>query len=201
MVAPYDSLLCFASLRSRVHLLGRRSGMAELHIIGQLVSASGFPKHSLFCKWGIHAGRAWKLIEGLHEGQTQVDNPHTGDVAYLCHPIDVHYATKGLQGWPKLHLQVWHLDNFGRSDLFGYGFCHVPSTPGCHRLTCVTWRPTGNWQERLAHGFVGGGPQLKSADLVYGGTNRYRLHTVAAGQVHLELAVVLRHFDKYGVES
>lgn len=30
---------------------------------------------------------------------------------------DVHYATKGIQGWPKLHLQVWHQDMFGRNEL------------------------------------------------------------------------------------
>ena len=31
--------------------------MAEVHIIGQIKGASGFPEHSLFCKWGIHMGR------------------------------------------------------------------------------------------------------------------------------------------------
>lgn len=30
---------------------------------------------------------------------------------------DVHFAAKGLQGWPKLQFQVWHLDMFGRSEL------------------------------------------------------------------------------------
>jgi len=30
--------------------------MAEVHVIGQLVGASGFPDQSLFCKWGIHIG-------------------------------------------------------------------------------------------------------------------------------------------------
>jgi len=30
--------------------------MAEVHVIGQLVGASGFPAQSLFCKWGIHTG-------------------------------------------------------------------------------------------------------------------------------------------------
>uniref|UniRef100_A0A8B9VCT4 B9 domain-containing protein 2 n=1 Tax=Anas zonorhyncha TaxID=75864 RepID=A0A8B9VCT4_9AVES len=72
--------------------------MAELHVIGQLVGASGFPQRRLFCKWGLHAGSAWKLLEGLREGQTQVDDPQAGDTAFWCHPIDVHYATKGLQG-------------------------------------------------------------------------------------------------------
>uniref|UniRef100_A0A3Q4N7S2 B9 domain-containing protein 2 n=1 Tax=Neolamprologus brichardi TaxID=32507 RepID=A0A3Q4N7S2_NEOBR len=96
--------------------------MAELHIIGQIIGASGFPEKTLFCKWGIHTGEAWRLLSGLKEGQTQVDSPQIGDIAYWSHPIDLHYATKGLQGWPKIHLEVWHQDSFGRCQLYGYGF-------------------------------------------------------------------------------
>ncbi|KAG6926288.1 B9 protein domain 2, partial [Chelydra serpentina] len=145
-------------------------------------------------------GGAWKLLSGLREGQTQVDHPQLGDVAYWCHPIDVHFATKGLQGWPKLHVQVWHQDPFGRRELYGYGFCHAPSSPGWHALACVTWLPRGSWPERLSQLFVGGGPQLLNSDLIYTGADRYRLQTTAAGTVHLELGVLLRHFARYGVE-
>lgn len=104
-------------------------------------------------------------------------------------------------GWPKLHLQVWNQDSFGRCQLYGYGYCHVPSSPGQHRLQCVTWRPVGTWQEQLAQMFVGGGPQLRSPDLIYSGADRYRLHTEAMGTVELELCVILRHFERYGIES
>lgn len=104
-------------------------------------------------------------------------------------------------GWPKLHLQVWHQDSFGRCQLYGYGYIHVPSSPGQHRLQCVTWRPLGSWQDQLSEMFVGGGPQLRSPDLIYSGADRYRLHTVGMGTVELELCIILRHFDRYGVES
>ncbi|TRY97892.1 hypothetical protein DNTS_034128 [Danionella cerebrum] len=161
--------------------------MAELHIIGQIIGATGFPENNLFCKWGIHTGGAWRLLSGLKEGQTQVDLPQTGDMAYWR--------------WPKLHLQVWHQDSFGRCQLYGYGYVHVPSSPGQHRLECVTWRPLGSWQDQLSQMFVGGGPQLRSPDLIYSGGDRYRLHTVAMGKVVLELCIILRHFDRYGVES
>ncbi|XP_025908531.1 exosome complex component RRP46-like, partial [Nothoprocta perdicaria] len=74
------------------------SAMAELHVIGQIVGASGFEQSDgLFCKWDVHTGSAWKLLGGRREGQTQVDSPQAGDVAYWCHPIDLHFATKGLQ--------------------------------------------------------------------------------------------------------
>ena len=105
---------------------------------------------------------------------------------------DIHYITKGIQGWPKLHFQVWHHDSFGRNEICkrraehappppppphlpsfpwafsrremrweepaltrpcargtdGYGFCHVPTAPGNHKLECVTWRPVGTFAEQ-----------------------------------------------------
>ncbi|NWY58956.1 B9D2 protein, partial [Chionis minor] len=178
--------------------------MAEVHVIGQIVGASGFPQRRLFCKWGLHAGGAWKLLSGLGSGQTQVDDPQADDVAYWCHPLDVHFATKGLQGWPKLHFQVWHQDGFGRAEVLGYGFCHVPATPGCHALSCVTWRPRGTWRERWSRRLVGGGPQLchpqAPAAVVAAASERFRLRSETAGTVHLQLGVLLRHFGRYGVE-
>ncbi|XP_067170562.1 B9 domain-containing protein 2 [Apteryx mantelli] len=175
--------------------------MAELHVIGQIVGASGFDESSLFCKWDIHAGSAWKLLAGRREGQTQVDDPQADDVAYWCHPIDVHFATKGLQGWPRLHLQVWHRDAFGRSALAGYGFCAVPARAGWHGVACGTWRPRGGPRQRLARRLLGGGPQLRRPGPALGAAERFRLRTEAAGTVHLQLAVLPRHFARYGVQS
>uniref|UniRef100_A0AAY4A417 B9 domain-containing protein 2 n=1 Tax=Denticeps clupeoides TaxID=299321 RepID=A0AAY4A417_9TELE len=67
--------------------------MAELHIIGQILATCGFPHNSAFCKWGIHAGGAWRLLSGLREGQTQIDAPQGGKMASWTHPIDHHHRT------------------------------------------------------------------------------------------------------------
>eukprot|EP00118_Oscarella_pearsei_P014924 m.130790 g.130790 ORF g.130790 m.130790 type:complete len:176 (+) comp38037_c0_seq33:464-991(+) len=174
--------------------------MAEVHVIGEVSGATSFPSSNLFCKWGVVAGKQWKLLAGLAEGQTQVDYPQDGEQANWCHPIDVHYACKGLQGWPKLHFEVWHQDMFGRNELYGYGFCHVPTSPGSYNLECATWRPSGDIWQQIQSLFLGGGPQLKSKDLIYDGTDRYRLRTEAMGFVHVQIAVVLRNFQKFGVE-
>lgn len=105
-----------------------------------------------------------------------------------------------ITGWPKIHFQVWHQDSFGRNELYGYGFCHVPTTPGMHEIECPTWRPSGSFKEQVSQYFLGGGPQLKNPDLIYSGADRYRLHTIAMGSVHVRLGVILRNFDKYGIE-
>ncbi|NWX05751.1 B9D2 protein, partial [Caloenas nicobarica] len=82
----------------------------------------------------------------------------------------------------------------------GYGFCHVPAAPGCHALSCVTWRPRGTWRERLRQRLLGGGPQLRVPPEAAGASERFRLRTEAAGTVHLQLGVLLRHFGRFGVE-
>ena len=46
------------------------------------------------------------------------------------HPIDIHFTCANIKGWPRLIMQVWELDSYGRAVLTGYGFTHLPSTPG-----------------------------------------------------------------------
>ena len=104
-------------------------------------------------------------------------------------------------GWPKLHLQVWHQDNYGRNEIYGYGFCHIPTSPGFHEIVCPTWCPTGTADDQVKRMFIGGGPQLRNPDLIYSGADRYHLKTMAMGNVHIHVGVMLRNFDKYGIES
>ena len=43
--------------------------------MGEVVGGSDFPSANIFCKWNIKIGPAWKILEGVSEGQTQVDHP------------------------------------------------------------------------------------------------------------------------------
>lgn len=174
--------------------------MAELHCIGQLVGATDFPEKNLFCIWEFQAGGGWSLVEGDRHGQTQTDEPLLDDMSVWNHPLDVHYATKGLPGWPKLHLQVWHQDAYGRCEIYGYGFVTIPTTPGRHRIECRTWKPQSSLRDQFVSYFLGGGAQLRSTDVVYSQADRFRLYTTSSGSVVLDLQLVLRNFDKFGVE-
>ncbi|GAB1611134.1 B9 domain-containing protein 2-like [Argonauta hians] len=174
--------------------------MAEVHIIGQITGAHGFSTSGLFCKFGIKTGNAWKVLSGMSEGQTQVDNCQNEQAAYWSYPIDIHFTTKGLQGWPKIHIEVWCMDCFGRNQHHGYGFCYVPSSPGIHTIECPTWSPSGTFWEQMTQYFIGGSSLLRRSDLVFSSTDRYRLHTISRGIVTLQLGVILRGFEKFGIE-
>jgi len=119
-----------------------------------------------------------------------------------------------------LLFEVHKVDKYDRSELAGYGFCNVPSTPGLHKLSVPTWRPRGKFKfyilnfssyiilkktkgsarDRFRQFFLGGSTELTEANLVCSSEARYQLSTESMGLVLLELAVVLRNFKNQGVE-
>ena len=180
---------------------GSKGGMAEVHVLGQIVGASHFQNKNVFCKWGVHAGPNFELLEGFAEGQSQVETPFEEEMAVWAQPLDIHYACNGISGWPKLHFQVWSQDIHERNDICGYGFCHVPTTPGLHTVECPCWIPEGTQLEQIASFFIGGSPRLVHEDVAYSPGDRFRLVTKSTGVVHVHFQVVLKNFDKYGVQS
>ena len=49
-----------------------------------------------------------------------------------------------MAGWPRLLLEIFKLDEFGRNDVVGYGMVDLPKMHGSHELECNTWRPRGD---------------------------------------------------------
>ncbi len=106
------------------------------------------------------------------------------------------------QGWPRLLFQCWRLDEHGRLEVEGYGFVHVPSTPGVHELSCPTWRPVGTPAQEWAAYFLGGTPSLKTTSLLFSSSSeRYRLVTTSSGTVHVRVEVLHRNMEAYGLEA
>lgn len=176
--------------------------MAELHLFGQLVGGSGFDLDcKLSCRWKIINGGGWRVVEGLIEGYTQLDNPQSGDIAYWSHPIDVHLLATGIGGWPKIEIEVWKQDNFGRVSLSSYGCLHVPSEPGNHDINCMTWKPCGNFIDQLFSLFTGGSLRLQDNNFICDPSERLRLQTTPAGQVIFNVNIITRNFEKFGIET
>lgn len=175
--------------------------MAELIAFGQLVGGTGFPDSHISCRWKSVSGNSWKLVEGPQEGQTQLDLSGDGETAFWSHPIELHYLTSGVQGWPRFQLEVWLQDSYGRATLWSYGFIHLPSEPGHHRIECVTWRPVGSVQDQIHAMFTQSSLQLQDPSIISEPNERFRLQTEASGKVILDLHIVTRDFDKFGFEA
>ena len=75
---------------------------AELHLLGQLSGASGFPLSSLFCKFAIESGSNFRVLQGAVEGQTQCDQPNVGLSPAL--PLRARCSHRVYMGqYPRLH--------------------------------------------------------------------------------------------------
>ena len=191
--------------------------------------ASGWQRRNCisFWIWRSYLGSGWKKLEGTKSGQTQVDTPLDEELAQWCHPLDIHFVSKGLHGWPKLVIEVRRQDEYGRSDLAGYGTCHIPPTPGLHILEVPTWRPAGaveienvlhclvfhmaifihlvcayvgSLKDEIVRYFIGGAAELTETEFVVNSPERYRLRTVPSGTVIVDINIIHRNFDKFGVE-
>ena len=109
-----------------------------------------------------------------------------------CVPVQARLRWTGgrpfpAQGWPRMLLSVWHLDDDGRLELQGYGVLHVPCTPGSYEVSCPTWRPAGTPSQEMAAAFVGGVPHLKSTSVLYTDQqHRKNIATVSSGTVRDE---------------
>eukprot|EP00939_MAST-03C_sp_MAST-3C-sp1_P002375 g2375.t1 len=175
----------------------------RLHIIGELSDAQGFErKGHLYCKWtivddcGNGKSNRWTLAGGEKSGTTQVasvlERGKIGSEVTWNHPIDVHYKFSSLRGWPRIVVEVWHVDEFDRHIVAGYGFCFVPTVPGEHALDCVTWRPTGSRLNEIRSFFMGDSPRLKDAYKILSNDDKVALDSASEGVVNFRLFTMIR---------
>lgn len=197
--------------------------MAELYVIGNIDNATDFFEPQLFIKWSIQCGTTWKIIEGVNEGQTPIDSCCFGEISNFSHPIDLHLACRGLQGWPKIHIEVYAVNALKKYWPVGFGFAHIPTHPGNHKISIPTWKiAPGTFIDSIRDKFHGGGFAISKSDLVFSGVERfvelcnffsfkihnqinkniyrYKLFTKTSGTVNIELMLIFKNFAKYGVE-
>ncbi|CAN0053287.1 unnamed protein product, partial [Discosporangium mesarthrocarpum] len=173
-----------------------------VHVIGEIIGAVGFSNPRLYAHFRLVSDpEHWYVLRGREEGFTQVDQSAVsssgsalGGNAIWNHPLDIHYGTDSVEGWPRLLLEVWYLDDFDRNELAGYGMCFVPPSPGSYRLDCATWRPQGSFTDKLLAKFLGAPPQLREASTAALGADRAELMTDSAGTALVQLEVLVSGF-------
>ncbi|XP_055384356.1 B9 domain-containing protein 2 [Condylostylus longicornis] len=175
--------------------------MAELHIFGQILKAVNFEEPKLFCKWSIQAGSSWSFIEGENEGQTVTAIDRLEESTTFCQPLDLHLACRAIQGWPKIYVEVYAVNCMDYCWPVGFGFVHIPSSPGTHTVEINTWRISpNNFWDKIKDKFYSGGFALSKSDLIHSGIERYKLQTRSSGKVIIDLSLIFRNFAKYGIE-
>ncbi|ETN76973.1 B9 protein [Necator americanus] len=167
--------------------------MAEVYVSGQIESADGFADNR------AEVGESSKALSKVKHKLIYLPS-----LKKPISPIQLNCIWPRRQykaSWPRIQLQVWHHDVYGRQELVGYGSLFLPSTPGEHELVCNMWRPKGTTREEMMQRFIGGGIQVNSLSILEDTTERMQISTVAMGRVRLRLYVITRHFEQFGILS
>eukprot|EP00485_Elphidium_margaritaceum_P012643 CAMPEP_0202699664 /NCGR_PEP_ID=MMETSP1385-20130828/12874_1 /ASSEMBLY_ACC=CAM_ASM_000861 /TAXON_ID=933848 /ORGANISM="Elphidium margaritaceum" /LENGTH=182 /DNA_ID=CAMNT_0049356655 /DNA_START=24 /DNA_END=572 /DNA_ORIENTATION=- len=177
--------------------------LPEVHFIGEILCGHKFSSANAFAKFDVESGDHWDCTGGDQSGQTQVDYPSMFVNKYVWnHPIDLHYFIKSVDGWPKIMFQVGNIDPYGGRQVFGYGVCHLPCSPGVHEIECPIWRVVGSTLQEAYSFFLDLKPRLTDTKLVSqnASNDRRKICTVAVGSVKLRISVLLRNFSKFSLE-
>lgn len=182
--------------------------MAELHIIGEISSGLDFGGGKFFCVFEILGGSGWSAVEGTTSGCTHIMSSSPEDDEILWNfPIDTHFSFTNVQGWPKLSVQVWKLDGYGRKDIAGYGMAYLPMPiVGEQKVEILTWKPlywSPHFFQRLVelvrNTLMGASPVLRDTALIHGNEERFKLHTIGSGKVVISLRLLCRGMSKAGL--
>lgn len=146
------------------------------------------------------SGSLWKFIEGESEGQTSSDSNRLDTKSIFAHPIDLHLSTRGIQGWPKLSVEIFSVNSLKQFYPVGVGFTYIPTKPGLHKINIVTWRIAPiTFFDSVKEKFFTGGFTIVKKDLIISGIERYKISTISSGSVNVELSLVFKHFRKYNI--
>lgn len=113
----------------------------------------------------------------------------------------MHLASRGIQGWPKLNIEICAVNGFNKHWPVGFGFVHIPTKPGFHKFQIQTWKIAPNGLiDSLRDKFHSGGFSVSKSDLVNSGIERYKLSTKSSGIVTAEFMLIFKNITKFGVE-
>ena len=113
--------------------------------------------------------------------------------------IDVSFAVSGMDGWPKLLLEVGFVDEFERMDLAGYGMCFIPSQPGEHIVDVQIFRPAPTLAQSVSCFFLGGYPRYVDPSVILAGAPRYEHYTNSVGSIQANFEILCKGFGDVGV--
>ena len=176
----------------------------QLYVFGEIEGACASANfRELSCSWRIVYGEPWEVLQGTANGETFT--AHAQFIQpWFCwnHPVQLHFVTRAVEGWPKLELTVYGVDVHGRAQIAGYGVQPLPTGAGAHDLCVSCWRPSGaTYRERLRNIFLGvvsglpGGRAPADKEL-----DRAGLQTQHVADVRVRLSMLQQDWDKNGVE-
>lgn len=154
-------------------------------------------------KYKLNYGRQWVLDKAYQDtGISQAgcyNAVHSTDIVWNL-PFDFRMLSKDVAGWPKLALEIWGPDLFGRSIILAYGLCNIPTETGFQERKVHLFKPKPISEFR---GFIGSlfkmQPAFKNSEkILCTGEGRNVTRVDSMGCLNIKFQVSKRNTKKFG---
>lgn len=164
---------------------GPLTGFETFHIFGDIIQTLGFEEDTLSIAYEIDlrsqidgesdvwTARPSDRLEavtqtsyGRFEKNILAGQPDVR-ACYFSFPFEVKLSKPSTAAAlpPIMYFTVQSQSRWGITSIVGYGFVHLPLTPGCHEVDVDTWVPLGTLSDQKTNFFIGAGPTLRDVKL------------------------------------
>ncbi|KAH3862636.1 B9 domain-containing protein 1-like [Dreissena polymorpha] len=172
-------------------------------VSGQIESAE-FPEFDeIYLRYNLHYGQDWLVTSGLEEGISQVAKKSQDDRQQIVwnFPIDVTFKSTNPHGWPQLVVHCYGSDFWGTEVSRGYGVCHIPITPGKHKLKIPMFVPeSSSLLQKFTSWFLSRRPEYVDARVIARGEGREVTRVRSQGFVNISFNVIMKDMKKLGYD-
>ncbi|XP_046352538.1 B9 domain-containing protein 1-like [Haliotis rufescens] len=170
---------------------------------GQIETAE-FPEFDdIYCRYCYTHGPDWLITTGMEEGITQITKKSRDEKQIFVwnFPLDVTFKSTNPYGWPQFVIHAYGLDVFGTDVVRGYGTCHVPITPGRHKIRVPMFVPESSSPlQKLTSWFLGRRPEYVNPKVVAQGEGREVTRVRSQGFVTISMNVIMKDMKKLGYD-
>jgi len=161
---------------------------------------------SLYCRFSLAFGPDWEIIHGVDSGISPIakrlDGIHCTDNegSFVWNlPINISFKSTSGYGWPRINVQLYGHDFFGRDVVKGYGSLLCPTSPGHHIQYIKTYTPASSsrWQQFM-NWIMGTPPEFYDSRFVAQGSGRNVTKVQADGVVKVMFHVVTKDMTTFG---
>lgn len=133
-----------------------------------------------------------RLLAGALIAEPKANFNHLINLSFDALDTDItRPAQMGVCQVPTAVFTVYSQSFFGKINVEGYGFTHLPAGAGSVDLEIRTWKPVGGISAEMKNYFLGSGPRLKDKQFVFGGSNSHQT-TINRFGVRTENAGIIR---------
>jgi B9 domain-containing protein 1 len=181
-----------------------------LIVNGQIEYAEYPGANNLSCQYKFIYGTDWEVVrvtgEGasLESGITQSAERAPGDRAIYTwnFPIEITFKSTNPYGWPKIVLSIVEQKGRGMLPVRGYGWIHIPVTPGRYQLNVRLFRPRSSsiFQE-ITSALWGKEPEFIKPEFVCEDKGREVTRVKSEGCVSIKLDIMTKNMTHFGFDQ